>query len=147
MTATMDASVRELFSRYERSFEKALRGEEDMEEVASFYASAIIGASPAGVRAAENDDRMRQAMEQGYAHYRAIGTQAMRIRQVQVSPIDDLHCIVHVAWTATYVRKAPPEVTIDFDVHYLVQVRDDTPRIFGWITGDEQAVLRGHGIV
>jgi len=147
MTARMDASVRELFSRYERSFEKALLGEEDMQEVASFYASAVIGASPAGVRASENDDRMRQVMEQGFAHYRAIGTQAMRIREVRLSPIDDLHCIAHVAWTATYARKGPPDITIDFDVRYLVQVRDGAPRIFGWITGDEQAVLRGHGIV
>jgi len=29
---------------------------------------------------------------------------------------------------------------IDFEVHYLVQVKDGAPRVFGWIAGDEQEV-------
>jgi hypothetical protein len=144
--AEMLASVRELFDRYERSFASALRGEVDMDEVASFYATSFVAATPAGVMAGANDDRLRDAMQHGYARYRAIGTKAMRIRAVPVSPIDDLHCIAHVAWTATYARKDADDVSIDFDVHYLVQVRDGEPRIFGWISGDEQAVLEAHGI-
>jgi len=35
---------------------------------------------------------------------------------------------------------------IDFDVHYLVQKLDGDPKIFGWVSGDEQALLRKHGI-
>jgi hypothetical protein len=144
--ADMETCVRQLFDRYEQGFAKALRGDVDMDEVTSFYATAFVAATPAGVMAGENDERLRQAMEQGYAHYRAIGTREMHIRELRTSPIDDLHCIAHVAWTASYARKDQPDVVIDFEVHYLVQVRNDDPKIFGWISGDEQAVLREHGI-
>jgi len=97
----MEASVRKLFERYESLFNRALGGEADMGEVASLYASEFIGAAPVGVRAGKNDDEFRQVMAQGYAHYRAIGTREMRIRGIRLSPIDELHCVAHVAWTAT----------------------------------------------
>jgi hypothetical protein len=54
--------------------------------------------------------------------------------------------MAHVAWTATYARKDKPDVAIDFDVHYLVQHLGGAPKIFGWISGDEEAVLKQHGI-
>ena len=102
----MDAVVRKLFERYERVFNRSLRsGDVDMSEVASLYASEFIAASPAGVMTGKNDDKLEQVMAQGYARYRAMGTKAMRIRNVRLSPIDEHHCIAHVAWTATYARK------------------------------------------
>jgi hypothetical protein len=53
-----------------------------------------------------------------------------------------------VAWTATYARPSQPDVAIDFEVHYLVQQLDGAPpQVFGWVSGDEQALLRQHGIV
>jgi hypothetical protein len=85
-------------------------------------------------------------MERGYAHYRAIGTKEMRIQELQITPIDDLHCLARVGWKAIYERKGAPDVEIDFDVHYLVQNLDGNPKIFGWVTGDEEATLRKHGI-
>lgn len=142
----MEAQVRKLFERYEQLFQKSLAGDADMDEVASVYASAFIAASPAGVMVGNNDDQLKQAMEQGYAHYRAIGTKAMRKRDVRISPIDEHHCIAHIAWTATYARQGRTDVTIDFDVHYLVQKLGGEPKIFGWVSGDEQEVLRKHGI-
>lgn len=142
----MEAQVRKLFKRYEQLFQKSLAGDADMDEVTSVYASAFIAASPAGVMVGKNDDQLKQVMEQGYAHYRAIGTKEMRIRDVRIAPIDEHHCVAHVAWTSTYTRKGQPDVTIDFDVHYLVQRLGGEPKIFGWVSGDEQEVLRKHGI-
>jgi hypothetical protein len=84
-----ETSIRRLFERYEQLFERALNGKADMDEVTSVYASAFVGASPAGIVAGKNDDHLKQAMEQGYRHYRAIGTKMMRIRDVRISPIDD----------------------------------------------------------
>ena len=69
------------------------------------------------------------------------------IRSVRTSSIDDQHCVAHVAWTATYARKDREEVTIDFDVHYLVQTLNDVPKVFGWVSGDEQALLKEHGVI
>lgn len=143
----METSVRKLFERYERDFNRSLGGDIDIDEVSTLYASEFIAASPRGVMTGKNDDRLREAMTQGYEHYRAIGTKEMRIRNVRLSPIDDLHCVAHVAWTATYARKDQPDVAIDFDVHYLVQKLDGEPKVFGWVSGDEQALLREHGIV
>ena len=143
----MEKRVSKLFERYERLFNRALSGEADMDEVASLYESDFIAASPAGVAAGRNDAQLRQVMDQGYARYRAIGTKAMRIRNVAISPIDARHCVAHVAWTATYARRGQADVAIDFDVHYLVQELDGEPKVFGWVSGDEEALLRQHGII
>jgi hypothetical protein len=143
----METSVRKLFERYEGVFNRSLAGDLDLDEVAALYAAEFIAASPAGVRAGKNDDHLRQAMIQGYAHYRAIGTKGMRIRSVRFSPMDDHHCVAHVTWTAIYVRRDQPDLAIDFDVHYLVQQLDGEPQVFGWVSGDEQALLREHGII
>ncbi|UIJ47078.1 nuclear transport factor 2 family protein [Sphingomonas cannabina] len=142
----MEASVRKLFARYESAFNRALGGDIDMDAVAALYAPEFIAASPAGVMAGKNDDRLKEVMAQGYARYRAIGTKDMRIRNVRVSPMDGHHCVAHVAWTAIYAREDRPDVAIDFDVHYFVQKLDGEPKVFGWVSGDEQALLRKHGI-
>jgi hypothetical protein len=97
--------------------------------------------------AGKNDDQLKKVMAQGYAHYRTIGTKEMRIRNVRLSPIDEHHCVTHVAWTATYARQDQADVAIDFDVHYFVQKLDGEPKVFGWVSGDEQALLRKHGII
>lgn len=142
----MEASVREFFDRYERVFNQSLGGRTDMDEVAALYASEFVAASPAGVMTGKNDEQLKQMMAQGYARYRAMGTKGMRIRDVRFSPIDDHHGVALVAWTATYARRDQPDVAIDFDVHYLVQNLDGELKVFGWVSGDEQALLREHGV-
>jgi len=142
-----DSGIRRFFERYEAFFDRALGGDMAPDEVAALYASEFIAASPAGVMAGRNDDEFRRAMVDGYARYRAIGTKGMRLRDVRVSPIDDLHCMAHVGWTATYAREGKPDVAIDFEVHYLVQMLDGVPKVFGWVSGDEQALLKEHGII
>jgi hypothetical protein len=144
---TMETSVRKLFARYESSFNASLHGDIDMNEVAAFYASDFIAASPAGVMNGKNDERLTQVMAQGYAHYRSIGTKEMRIRGLRISPVDEHHCVAHVAWRGIYARKNQSDIAIDFDVHYLVQQLGAEPKIFGWISGDERALLKKHGIV
>ena len=143
----MESDVKELFERYESVFNQSLGGDMDLDSVAALYASEFIAASPAGVMAGKNDDRLKQVMAQGYARYRAMGTKEMRIRNVRLSPLDDRHCVAHVAWTATYARANRPDVAIDFDVHYFVQKLDGAPKVFGWVSGDEEALLRQHGIL
>jgi hypothetical protein len=143
----MENAVRKLFERYESFFNRSLDGNPSMDEVASLYASDFIAASPAGVMTGKNDDQLKQIMAQGYARYRAIGTSGMRVRHIRLSPIDQHHCVAHVAWTATYARKDQNDTTIDFGVHYLVQKLDGDAKVFGWVSGDEQALLRKHGIV
>ena len=143
----MEKSVNELFERYQEFFRKALKDKVDMEQVASSYASAFIAASPAGVSVGQNDEQLKQTMQQGFEYYRQIGTKDMRLRNVRIAPIDERHCLAHVAWTATYDRGNDPDVSIDFEVHYFVQQLKGTPKIFGWVSDDEQAVLKQHGVI
>lgn len=143
-----DDVIHALFARYERLFNAALQGDDgNMDEVTTLYATEFIGAAPAGVRAGRNDDAFRQAIAEGYARYRSIGTKSMRIRDIQLTAIDAQHCMARVAWTATYARDDLPETAIDFDVTYFVQTLDGTPKVFGWVTGDEEGALRAHGIL
>ncbi len=66
------------------------------------------------------------------------------MRGVRISPIDEHHSVAHVVWTATYARKDQPDVAIDFEVHYLVQTLNGRPKISGWVSGEEQALLKKH---
>lgn len=143
----METTFNAFFERYQDLFRQGLRGEADLAQVASSYAAAFIAASPAGVDVGRNDERLQQVMREGFERYRRLGTKDMLLRRVRVTPIDACHCVAHVAWTGIYDRGANPDVAIDFDVHYLIQQLDAGPRIFGWISGDEEAVLRQHGIL
>jgi hypothetical protein len=144
----VEEAVRKLFERYQRLFRQALDGNADLEDVASSYASGFVAASPSGVRVGENGEQLKEVMKRGFEHYRQIGTKDMRLRDIRIVPIDEQHCLAQVAWTAIYDRGADPVVSIDFQVHYLVQQIDPAPpKIFGWISGDEQAVLKEHGIL
>ena len=134
-------------ARYAALFRRALIADPDPDEIAGLYASEVIAASPQGVRAARNDADFALAMRQAYARYRAIGTSDMQIEAIRLSPIDDQHCIAHIGWRASYARDGAPDRHIAFEVHYLMQVLDNQARIFGWISGDEQAVLQQHGII
>ncbi|WP_235506697.1 DUF1971 domain-containing protein [Altererythrobacter sp. Root672] len=139
--------MRKLFERYEGSFNRALSGVVDLEEVVSLYAPEFIGAAPGGVMTGKNDDKFALAMAEGYARYRTIGMKDMHLREVRISPIDDLHCLAHVGWTATYARWDQPDVAIDFEVQYFVRTLEGEPKVFGWVTGDEETLLREHGIL
>jgi len=143
----METSVRKFFERYASLFNQALGRNANMDEVAALYASEFIAASPAGVMAGKNDDQLKEVMAQGYERYRAMGTKEMRLRDVRLSPIDDLHCVAHVAWTAIYSRRDQPDLAIDFDVHYFVQKLAGEPKVFGWVSGDEEALLKERGVI
>ena len=114
-------NVQELFQQYQEFFRNAIKGEVDMEQGASFYATAAIGAAPAGVMVAQNDEQCRLVMQQGFKASREMGTKDMRIRGIDITPIDELHCLARVSWTAVYDRGGDSDTSIDFDVHYLVQ--------------------------
>ena len=115
--------------------------------MSELYAPEFIAASPIGVLAGKNDVGFRQALSDGYEQYRKIGTKGMRIRGVEMSQIDALHCVANVAWTASYEVANKQQIDIDFDVHYLMQELNGKLRIFGWISGNEQELLKQHGVI
>ena len=139
--------IENFFKRYERFFAQFLNGEMDANEMDALYAQEFIAASSIGVMAGKNNSEFQQAMAQGYEQYRKIGTKGMRVREVRVSSIDELHCVAHVAWTATYANANSPNIEIDFDVHYLLQELKGKLHIFGWVSGNEQELLKEYGVI
>jgi hypothetical protein len=142
----MEERVRELFARYEQVFRRALHGYADVGEAARLYAAEFIAATPSGVMTGKNDERLAKVMQDGYAHYRAQGMKDIRLRGLRIAPIDEGHCLAHVSWQATYARENRPEVAVDFEVHYFVQTLASGPKVFGWVSGDEQKLLKERGL-
>ena len=139
--------IERFFQRYERFFIQSLNGEVDGNVISELYAPEFIAASPLGVMAGKNDADFRQALSDGYEQYKKIGTKEMRVNGVEVTPIDALHCIARVSWTASYVPENKPQVDIEFDVHYLMQEWNGQLRVFGWISGNEQELLKQYGVI
>lgn len=142
----MEETIRHFFARYEAIANRVLTQQMDVGETTFAFASDFIAASPAGVMTGKNDESLKASMDKGYARYRAIGTRELRIRKLAITPIDQLHCLVRVDWRSVFDGRDEPDVIIDFDVHYFVQMRNGEPKIFGWVSGDEDAVLKEHGI-
>ena len=140
-------SLEKFFQRYERFFMQSLNGEINGEETSELYAPEFIAASPIGVQAGKNDAAFCQALSDGYKQYRKIGTKGMCVRNVEMLQIDELHCIASVAWTASYQAANQQQIDIDFDVHYLMQELNGKLRIFGWISGNEQELLKQYGVI
>ena len=140
-------TLEKFFQRYERFFMQSLKDEVHGNQMSELYAPEFIAASPMGVLAGKNDISFRQALSDGYVQYRKIGTKGMRIREVRMQPIDDMHCIAGVAWRASYEKADGQQIEIDFEVHYLVQELNGKLHIFGWITGNEQDLLKEYGVI
>lgn len=140
-------SLKQFFQRYEQFFMQSLDGELDDTVMSELYASEFIAASPLGVLTGKNDTNFQQALSEGYEQYRKIGTKEMRVRDVEMLPIDDLHCVADVAWTASYEVANGQQVNIDFNVHYLMQNLNGKLRVFGWISGNEQELLKEYGVL
>lgn len=140
-------TLEKFFQRYERFFMQSLSGEIDGDEMSELYAPDFIAASPIGVLAGKNDTGFRQALSDGYEQYRKIGTKGMRVRDVEMLRIDEFHCVANVAWTASYEVPNKHQVHIDFDVYYLMQELNGKLRIFGWISGNEQELLKQYGVI
>lgn len=147
----MDAMKQELenfFDAYEARFNDALKGlPVDLEGTTAAFADTFIEASPKGIVCGENDDTFREAIPKGYDFYRSIGTKAMRIVWRNITPLDDYHALVKIHWQGLYDKADGGEEKIDFDVIYFVQMLNAAPKIFAYITGDEQKVLQERGLI
>jgi hypothetical protein len=70
----------------------------------------------------------------------------MKIRCLAPTRIDERHRGVRVGWSAESDRQGTSG-RIDFEVYYLLQKTEAGPRIFAYITGDEEGALREHGLI
>lgn len=143
-----EQAIRSFFADYESRFNKALESPPvtDVEGTAGAFATCFVEASPLGINCGSNDESFRKAIPEGNAFYRNIGTVSMRVARLDITELDEYHALAKVHWDSRYLKEGK-EITIEFDVIYLLQVLSDMPKIFAYITGDEQKVLKEHGLV
>ncbi|GMA54455.1 hypothetical protein GCM10025857_58120 [Alicyclobacillus contaminans] len=138
--------INTFFKSYEHQFNSSLAGEADLDAIANFYTEEFIAANPNGVKAGENNDQLKKAMDKGYEYYRLIGTKEMKCQNIDIIPLDGQHVVADTDWQATYLKEEK-EIVIPFTSNYLIQFREGQPKIFGWVTGDETQVLKENGII
>lgn len=147
MTTDSLHKLDDFFRAYEKRFNDFLSGKElDLEGTVNSFATFFVEASPAGVRGGANDNNFRPAVEKGYAFYKSIGTRSMTITGSDITLLDDFHAMARIHWRSVNV-KDNSEIVIDFEVIYFVQTIHSVSKIFAYITGDEQKVLRERELI
>ena len=143
-----EQQLEHFFDQYASRFNKALHGEQtDIEGTASAFSEHFIEASPLGVHCGKNDQEFRTAIPKGYAFYQSIGITFMDMLSKEITILDHYHSMVNVHWRANFNRKDNSTGKIEFEVIYFLQSRENTHKIFAYITGDEQAVLKEDGLI
>ncbi len=138
--------IKKFFSDYAERFNRSLSGQPvDTKAVASSFADHFVEASPNGVNGGKNGRMFRWTIPGGFAHYRKIGTTRMDIDDIEVESIDPMHALAKVRWDSRYEKDGKSD-RIEFDVTYLIHFEGATPKIFAYITGDEERVLKEHGL-
>lgn len=138
----------QFFDLYEERFNKALRqGIMNIEETAGAFADSFIEASPVGIACGKNDEKFREMIPKGYEFYENIGTSSIDILSKDIILLDDFHAMVKVYWDCKYTKKDDSRGHVEFNVMYFVQSMNNTHKIFAYITGDEQKVLKEEGLI
>jgi hypothetical protein len=142
--------LKTFFADYARRSNDALKDPpvEDVDGVVKSFAPYFVGSSPQGVRGGENGAELREMVPQGFANYRKVGGKAMRITRLDLTELDDANVMATVDWAFDYIRPRDGKSgTIGFTNRYVLNVAGDTPLIFAYLTPDEEAAMREHGLI
>ena len=145
--STKKKSIDDFFSAYELHFNKGLtEGIAQVSgEITSSFADCFVESSPAGVICGQNDASFIQRIQQGFAFYKKIGSQSMKITSKEITDLDELHSMAKIGWRYTAIKNGH-EVVIDFKNIYLLVTQNNQTRIFAYIAGDEQKALKENGL-
>ncbi len=144
-----DQRVRAFFQAYETRVNRALKEqpEIDIEGTAGAYTECFMEAHPGGVMCFQNDDQFRSAVPQLFESQRRLGAKSMTIADLTLTPLNDNHTSVKVRWNAHYRLQDGRDIRLELDEIYFVQVRDGEPKIFAYIAGDQDQLLKAHGVI
>ncbi len=147
---THEKKARALFQDYSRRSNEALRdpAHADVEALAGTFADHFVGAGPAGVMGAAKDKSFPATLRQGFEAYRAMGGTRFEIVHLAVEALDEFNAMVRADWEFDYVRpRDDAKGTITFHNVYFVNFAGGDPKIFAWVTPDEQQAMKDHGLV
>jgi hypothetical protein len=142
-------AIQAFFEAYEKRFNDALANppKVDTKALRNSFASYFVGTNPKGVRGGKNGFLFGLFVRHGYRRYRKIGCKRMTLQRVDVSGIDDFHAKARTHWSSLFEKGNGTTVEIEFDNVYLLHIaEDEAPRIFAYITPNEEQALKDHGI-
>lgn len=140
--------LKDFFNLYAERFNNALKdAKPDVEGTVKSFTSCFIAANPLGVICGNNNEDFKTAMSQGYSFYKNIGVTAMDIVFLEITILDNLHAMTKVRWKCSFTRKDNAKGNIEFENFYFTQTIENEPKIFAYITGDEQAALKENGLI
>lgn len=135
----MDKRIEALFADYGKSF-SAL----EMRRIAGLYAEQFIAAGPNGVISQGREVFLDNA-DKAAEFYRSVGQESAELLSARETWFGDFYVMVTVHWGARF--KALPDL-VEFDVSYLVQLTDETPKIILFISHeDEQEAMAKLGLL
>jgi hypothetical protein len=145
-----EPAVRRFFQAYQDRMNAALEAppKVDVAAATAAFARYFVGSNPKTVSGGRNGWFLRFMIPRGYAFYRKIGTRRMEVRGLEVEALDDFHAMARTHWWSSYRKKSGETVEIEFDNIYFLHIpASGEPKIFAYVTGDEQQVLKDHGLV
>lgn len=135
-----------LFERYADTLNRSLTGSEEIDAIRNFYAETSLALGQDGSMKAATNEELGAILAHVHEFYVRVKVQSMAVERAEVSELAPRHHRVQVHFVARYLVRGD-EVAIPFSVVYLCQEREDGPKIFAFIAGDEMALLRRHGII
>ena len=142
-------TIEAFFDSYARRSNDALKDPpiEDIDGVVQSFAPYFVESSPRGVMGGENGDDFRKMIPQGFANYRKVGGKAMRITGIDVTSLDEANVMATVDWAFDYVRPGDGvSGTVTFTNRYFLNTAGHAPKIFAYVTPDEQQAMQDHGL-
>ncbi len=144
----MPADLRAFFRGYCHQFNEALAGRPDQAAIAQCFAPSFVASTAdGGVIGGKNDKTFLKTLAQGHERYRSTGLQSMQVLRVDATPLDRAHALSRVRWRAVYSNDKVTDEAVDFEVTYLTSEIDGEPKIFAWISGDEERLLKERGVL
>lgn len=125
----MDKRIDQLFNGYGQSF-SAL----EMRRVAELYSDHFIAAGPKGVISQSRSEFLDNA-DKAAEFYRAVGQQKAELKAATETWYSEHYVMVTIHWAVTF--KTLPKA-VEFDVSYLVQLTDETPKIILFISHEDE---------
>jgi hypothetical protein len=135
------------FSNYVDVFNRSMTDGADVDAIRASYAEYFVSAGNGAVQGGANDEEYGEVLRQGAGFYQAIGLSGMTLLRVEVMPIDADHDMVRPYFRADYRKKNGDDLSIPFDLVYMLQRREGGPKIFAFIAGDEMALYREYGLI
>lgn len=147
MASTTD-EITNFMANYAERTNDGIRGATvDSAFLAGCFAADFIGASPAGVMAGKNQG-LAEFLAKGIDAYREMGGTAFVAESIDTQELAPNSFVATIGWRFDYRRPKDGKTgSVRFTNRYFVTSAMGSPKIFAWITPDEQAALREHGLV